>query len=42
MTIERIEPVDVEQSTLFTAATVDEDELLARQGISTPQARGAV
>jgi hypothetical protein len=37
MTIERIEPVDVEQSTLFTAAPVDEDELLARQGISAPQ-----
>jgi hypothetical protein len=37
MTIERIEPVDVEQSTLFTAGTIDEDQLLARQGISAPQ-----
>jgi hypothetical protein len=37
MTIERIEPVDMEQSALFTAAPVDEEELLARQGITTPQ-----
>ncbi len=37
MTIERIEPVDMEQSALFTAAPVDEEELLARQGITSPQ-----
>lgn len=37
MTIVRIEPVDVEQSALFTTAPVDEDELLARQGIAGPQ-----
>lgn len=37
MVIERIEPVDMEQSALFTASPVDEDELLARQGITAPQ-----
>ncbi len=37
MMIERIEPVDMEQSALFTTAPVDEEELLARQGISAPQ-----
>lgn len=37
MTIVRIEPVDVEQSALFTTVPVDEDELLARQGIAGPQ-----
>lgn len=37
MTIERIEPVDAGQSALFTAAPVDEDVLLARQGIAAPQ-----
>jgi hypothetical protein len=37
MMVERIEPVDMEQSALFTAAPVDEDELLARQGITAPQ-----
>lgn len=42
MTIERIESVDVEQSTLFTATPVDEDELLARQGISAPQGLAAL
>jgi len=42
MTIERIEPVDVEQSALFTAAPVDEEELLARQGIAAPQGLGAL
>ncbi len=42
MTIERIEPVDVEQSALFTTAPVDEDELLAQQGISAPQGLDAL
>lgn len=42
MTIERIESVDVEQSPLFTTAPVDEDELLARQGISAPQGLAAL
>jgi hypothetical protein len=37
MTIERIEAVESEQSTLFTMIPVDEDELLARQGILGPQ-----
>lgn len=37
MMIERIEPVDMEQSALFTTAPVDEEELLARQGITAPQ-----
>jgi len=37
MMIERIEPVDMEQSALFTTTPVDEDELLARQGITAPQ-----
>jgi hypothetical protein len=37
MTIERIEPVDMEQSVLFTTAPVDEEALLARQGITAPQ-----
>lgn len=37
MTIERIEPVDMEQSALFTTAPVDEEALLARQGITAPQ-----
>jgi hypothetical protein len=37
MTIERVDPVDMEQSELFTAATVDAEELLARQGITAPQ-----
>lgn len=37
MTIERIEAVDVDQSALFTAVPVDEDELLSRQGIRVPQ-----
>jgi hypothetical protein len=37
MMIERIEPVDMEQSALFTTAPVDEEELLVRQGISAPQ-----
>lgn len=42
MAIERIEPVDVEQSSLFTSAPVDEDELLARQGIDAPQGLDAL
>lgn len=42
MTIERIESVDVEQSTLFTSTPVDEDELLAHQGIDGPQGLGAL
>lgn len=42
MAIERIESVDVEQSPLFTTAPVDEDELLARQGISAPQGLAAL
>lgn len=42
MAIERIEPVDVEQSSLFTSAPVDEDELLARQGIEGPQGLDAL
>lgn len=42
MTVERIEPVDVEQSTLFTIAPVAEDELLARQGIGAPQGLAAL
>jgi hypothetical protein len=42
MTIERIESVDVEQSALFTSAPVDEDELLARQGIKAPQGLDAL
>ena len=37
MTIERIEPVDMVQSALFTTAPVDEEALLARQGITAPQ-----
>lgn len=37
MTIELIEPVDMEQSALFTTTPVDEDELLAHQGITAPQ-----
>lgn len=37
MMIERIEPVDIEQSALFTTASVDEEELLARQRITAPQ-----
>lgn len=37
MLIRRVEPVDVEQSTLFTTATIDETELLAGQGIDVPQ-----
>jgi len=42
MAIERIEPVDVEQSSLFTPPPVDEDELLARQGIHAPQGLDAL
>lgn len=42
MTIEQIEPVDVEQSALFTTSPVDEDALLARQGISAPQGLDAL
>lgn len=42
MAIERIEPVDVEQSSLFTSTPIDEDELLARQGISEPQGLAAL
>ncbi len=42
MTIEHIEPVDVEQSALFTTSTVDEDALLARQGINAPQGLDAL
>jgi hypothetical protein len=37
MMIERIEPVDTEQSALFTTTPVDDEELLARQGIVRPQ-----
>jgi hypothetical protein len=37
MTIDRIEAVESEQSALFTVIPVDEDELLARQGIVGPQ-----
>ena len=37
MIIERIEPVEAEQSALFTTAAIDEDELLACQGITAPQ-----
>jgi len=42
MALERIEPVDVEQSALFTSSTVDEDELLARQGLVEPQGLNAL
>ncbi|MBA3328374.1 MAG: hypothetical protein H0T43_08745 [Solirubrobacterales bacterium] len=42
MAIERIDPVDVEQSSLFTPSPVDEDELLARQGIDAPQGLDAL
>lgn len=42
MTIERIEPVEVEQSGLFTTTPVDEDELLAQQDISAPQGLDAL
>ena len=42
MTIERIEAVDTEQSALFTAAPIDEDELLSRQGITAPQGLDAL
>lgn len=42
MAIECIEPVDVEQSSLFTSAPVGEDELLARQGIDAPQGLDAL
>ena len=37
MMIERIEPVDIEQSALFTTVPVDQEELLAGQGITAPQ-----
>lgn len=37
MTIERIEPVDLEQSSLFTIEQIDEQVLASRQGISAPQ-----
>ncbi len=37
MTIVRIEAVESEQSALFTLIPVDEDVLLARQGIAAPQ-----
>ncbi|HEX2703691.1 MAG TPA: hypothetical protein VHM72_09695, partial [Solirubrobacteraceae bacterium] len=37
MTIDRIEAVESEQSALFTVIPVDEDVLLARQGIVGPQ-----
>ncbi|WP_249010486.1 hypothetical protein [Conexibacter sp. DBS9H8] len=37
MTIERIEPVDLEQSSLFTTEQIDEQVLASRQGISAPQ-----
>jgi hypothetical protein len=37
MTIDRIEAVESEQSPLFTMTPVDEDVLLARQGIAGPQ-----
>jgi hypothetical protein len=37
LTIERIESVESEQSALFTLVPVDEDLLLARQGIVAPQ-----
>lgn len=42
MTIERIEPVDIEQSALFTTVPVNEDELLAQQGITAPQGLDAL
>jgi len=42
MTIEHIEPVDVEQSALFTSESVDEEELLARQGITAAQGLDAL
>lgn len=42
MAIERIEPVEVEQSSLFTSSPVKEDELLARQGIAEPQGLDAL
>lgn len=42
MAIEHIEAVDVEQSPLFTAAPIDEDELLIRQGITAPQGLAAL
>jgi hypothetical protein len=42
MTIERIEAVESEQSALFTMIPVDEDELLARQGIVGPQGLAAL
>lgn len=42
MAIERIEPVDVEQSSLFTPSPVDEAVLLARQGIDAPQGLDAL
>lgn len=37
LTIENIEPVDTEQRALFPTTPVDDDELLARQGIVRPQ-----
>ncbi len=37
MTIERIEPVDLEQSSLFTIEQIDEWVLASREGISAPQ-----
>jgi hypothetical protein len=37
MMIDRIEPVDTEQSALFTIAPIDESDLLLRQGITAPQ-----
>jgi len=37
MMIDRIEPVDMEQSALFTTVPVDENDLLLRQGITAPQ-----
>jgi hypothetical protein len=42
MVIERIEPVETEQSALFTATPVDEAELRASQGITEPQGLDAL
>ncbi len=42
MLIEQIESVDIDQSALFTSTAVDEDELLARQGIAAPQGLDAL
>ncbi len=42
MAIERIERVEIEQSSLFTSAPVADDELLKRQGLTEPQGLDAL